>query len=167
MKKLLPVLLSVLVVFGFACFALGSGEDDSKKTTQAKGEAETTVEENEKLGDYAVEILSCRLAKDFEGKDVVIVKYKFTNNSDKAANFMFAFDDSVFQDGVGLNDSLFVDESAKYSADNQQKDIKPGTSLEVECAYELNDTKTDVEVEVKELISFDEKTITKTFSIAK
>ncbi len=31
MKKLLPVLLSLLVVFSFACFALGSGEDDSKK----------------------------------------------------------------------------------------------------------------------------------------
>lgn len=167
MKKLLPVLLSLLVVFSFACFALGSGEDDSKKTTQAKGEAETTVEENKKLGDYAVEILSCRLAKDFEGKDVLIVKYKFTNNSDKAANFMFAFKDSVFQDGIGLNESYVLDDSAKYSADNQQKDIKPGSSLDVECAYELNDTKTDVEVEVKELVSLSDKTISKTFSIAK
>ena len=139
----------------------------AKKTTQAKGEAETTVEENEKLGDYAVDILGCRLAKDYEGKDVVIVKYKFTNNSDKAANFMFAFDDSVFQDGIGLNESLVVDKSAKYSADNQQKDIKPGASLEVECAYELNDTKTDIDVEVKELISLSDKTISKSFSITK
>lgn len=167
MKKILPVLLSVLVVFGFACFALGSGEDDSKKTTQAKGEAETTVEENEKLGDYAVEILSCRLAKDYDGKDVVIIKYKFTNNSDKAASFMYAFEDNVFQDGIGLNEAIILADSAKYSSDNQTKDIKPGSSLEVECAYELNDTKTDVEVEVKELISFDEKTISKTFKIAK
>ncbi len=111
--------------------------------------------------------MSCRLAKDFEGKDVLIVKYKFTNNSDKAANFMFAFKDSVFQDGIGLNESYVLDDSAKYSADNQQKDIKPGSSLDVECAYELNDTKTDVEVEVKELVSLSDKTISKTFSIAK
>lgn len=167
MKKYLPVLLSLIIVFSFACFALGSGEDDSKKGTQGNGKAETTVADNEKLGDYAVEIKSCRLAKDFEGKDVVIIKYKFTNNSEKAANFMLAFDDSVFQDGVGLNETVFLDDSAKYSADNQRKDIKPGSSLDVECAYTLNDTKTDVEVEVKELFSYDEKTISKTFSIAK
>ena len=165
MKKLLAVLLSFVIVISFACFALGSGEDDDKKATQANGKVETTEEENEKLGEYAVEIESCRLAKDYEGKGVVIVKYKFTNNSDKKANFMFAFDDNVFQDGIGLNESLFVDESANYSADNQQKDIKPGASLEVECAYELNDDTTDIEVEVKELISLSDKTISKTFSI--
>ncbi len=167
MKKVLSILLSLVVVFSFACFALGSGEDDDKKTTQANGEAQTTVADNEKLGDYAVEIQSCRLAKDYDGKDVVIIKYKFTNNSDKAASFMYAFEDNVFQDGIGLNEAIILADSAKYSSDNQTKDIKPGSSLEVECAYELNDTKTDVEVEVKELISFDEKTISKTFKIAK
>ena len=165
MKKLLAVLLSFIIVISFACFALGSGEDDDKKATQANGEVESTVEDSEKLGEYAVEINSCRLAKDYEGKGVVIVKYKFTNNSDKKANFMLAFDDNVFQDGIGLNESLFVDESANYSADNQQKDIKPGASLDVECAYELNDDKTDIEVEVKQLISLSDKTISKTFSI--
>ena len=167
MKKYLPVLLSLIIVFSFACFALGSGEDDSKKATQGSGKAETTVADNEKLGDYAVEIKGCRLAKDYEGKDVVIIKYKFTNNSDKAANFMFAFDDNAFQDGIGLNEAYALSDSAKFSDDNQTKDIKPGSSLDVECAYTLNDTKTDVEVEVKELISLDEKTISKTFSIAK
>ena len=44
--------------------------------------------------------------------------------------------------------------------------IKAGVSLDVEVAYELNDTTTDIEVEVKELISFDDDLVTKTFSIA-
>ena len=37
--------------------------------------------------------------------------------------------------------------------------------IDVEVAYELNDETTPVDVEVKELFSFDDKTITKTFSI--
>ena len=41
-----------------------------------------------------------------------------------------------------------------------------GASLDVEVAYELNDTTSDVEVEVKEWLSFNEKVLTKTFSIA-
>lgn len=166
MKRFLPVLLSLLVVFGFACFALGSGEDKDQKVTQENGNAQTTVEDNTRLGDYAVEIYSCRCVKDFEGKDIVIITYKFTNNSDKNANFLFAFSDNVFQDGIGLNKAYYLGDSVDYSSDNQTKDIKPGSTLDVECAYELNDTKTDIEVEVKELVSLDEKTISKTFSIA-
>ena len=68
--------------------------------------------------------------------------------------------------GVGLNESWIVDESANYSSDNQTKEIKKGASLDVEVAYELNDSTTPVDIEVKELFSFDEKTLTKTFEIA-
>lgn len=80
---------------------------------------------------------------------------------------MVAFDDAAYQGGVGLNGAYFLSDSAKYSADNQTKEIKKGASIEVEVAYELNDTTTDVEVEVKELFSFDNTTIKKTFAISK
>ena len=162
MKKV-KVLLAVMLVLMFAVFALGSGEDTSEdqgKGTVESGESDTNI------GDYTVEIQSCRLAKDYEGKGVVIVKYLYTNvANDDATAFFTAFDETVYQNGVGLNESYFVDDSANYSSDNQMKQIKKGASLEVEVAYELNDTTTDIEVEVKELFSFDEKTLTKTFSI--
>lgn len=162
MKKV-KVLLAVMLVLMFAMFALGSGEDTSEdqgKGTVESGESDTNI------GDYTVEIQSCRLAKDYEGKGVVIVKYLYTNvANDDATAFFTAFDETVYQNGVGLNESYFVDDSANYSSDNQMKEIKKGASLEVEVAYELNDTTTDIEVEVKELFSFDNTTITKTFSI--
>ena len=60
----------------------------------------------------------------------------------------------------------FADESANYSADNQSKKIKSDTSIEVEVAYTLNDTTTDIQVELEEFISFNDKVITKTFKIA-
>lgn len=163
MKKI-SLVLTVLLLFSFCLFALGSG--DSETTNQGSGEAQSATDTTTELGDYSVVIDSCRLAKDYEGKPVVIVKYIFTNNADEdPASFSFAFDDVVYQNGIGLNESYFVQDSANYSSDNQLKEIKKGATLDVEVAYELDDTTTDIEVEVKELISFNDKTLTKTFSI--
>ena len=125
----------------------------------------STTTSNSNLGNYNVIIDSCRIAKDYEGNDVVIVKYKFTNNDDEPASFMWSLDDSVFQNGIELNRSYFLDNSANYSSENMSKEIKTGVSLYIEVAYELNDSTTDIEVEVSELISLNDKTITKTFSI--
>ncbi len=175
MKKLLTSIVCIAIVALFALFALASGESDtvsqssgaadaaSKPTETVSKPAETANDSN--LGDYEVEIMSCRLAKDYEKKPVVIVKYKFTNNSEEATSFTFALSDNVYQNGIGLTTAIVTDDSAKYSSDNQMKEIKKGASLEVEVAYVLNDTTTDIEVEVEERISFSDKTITKTFSI--
>ena len=167
MKKFLSMLLVVLLVASFAFFALASGEsetDDQGTASAEKGEAENKEEESN-LDNYKVDILSCRLAKDYEGSPVVIVKYKFTNNDDDPASFDIAFIDSAYQDGVELNKAYFLDDSAEYDSDNQMKKIKTGASLEVESAYKLNDSETDVEVEVKRFISFDDSVVTKTFTI--
>ena len=166
MKKSKFVIAFLLVAL-FALFAMGSSEstdepakDQGKDTVQT----EATVDENA-IGDYTVVIDSCRLAKDYEGNPVVIVKYIFTNVSNEdAISFMVAIDENVYQGGIGLNEAWILDDSANYSADNQTKEIKMGATLEVEVAYTLNDTTTDIEVEVKELFSFDDTTLTKTFS---
>ena len=154
----------MLLICSFVFFALGSGE--SETADQGSGSAEVQNDDAETLGDYSVVIDSCRLAKDYEGKDVVIIKYIFSNNSaENATSFWVAFDDNVYQNGVGLNEAFVLDDNANYNSDNQLKEIKAGASIDVEVAYVLNDTITDVEVEVKELFSFDDKTLTKTFSI--
>ncbi len=167
MKKMIKVLMATMLILAFGAFALGSGESGSETASQGSGEATGDKTEETSLGDYSVVIDSCRLAKDYEGKDVVIVKYIFTNVADDDATaFFIAFDETVYQNGVGLNEAYVLADSANYSAENQTKEIKKGASLEVEVAYNLNDTTTDIEVEVKELISFNEKAITKTFAIA-
>lgn len=163
MKKI-RVVLSIMLVALFAFFAMGSG-DDSTTVDQGSGSVSGNQEQGT-LGDYSVEIMSCRLAKDYSGKDVVIVKYLFKNVSDDDATaFWIALDDNVYQNGIGLNTAYMVEDDANYSSDNQMKEIKKGASLEVEVAYELNDTTTDIEVEVKELISFNDTVVKKTFSI--
>lgn len=165
MKKI-SFLLAVLLIVAFGVFALGSGESETADQGKDKITVNTEVDKNTELGDYSVIIDSCRLAKDFENKNVVIVKYIFTNNSnDTPTAFFTAFDDTVYQKGVSLNNAFVLKDSAKYRADNQTKKIKKGKSINVEVAYELNNIKSDIEVEVKELFSFNDKTLTKKFSI--
>ena len=162
-KKIGVILLCLVLMCSFALFALGSSEEEG---SESQGSASAEKDESgNNLGDYRIEIVSSRLAKDYSDKDIVIVKYKYTNNSDTPTSFMTAVDCKVYQDGVGLNECYFAADSANYSADNQSKEIKKGASIEVEEAYELNDTTTDIEVEVEEWISFSDKKITKTFKI--
>lgn len=161
MKKALTfiTLLVLLLVTLCSCVDTGNTQD------QGNGSASSNSSSKSNLGYYNVIIESCRLATDYEGEPIVIVKYKFTNNGEEAACFAWSLEYDAFQDGVGLNECYFADDSANYSSDNQTKEIKKGASLSVEVAYELNDSTTDVEIEVSELISFSDKKITKTFSI--
>ena len=165
MKKNKTKILSLLLAALFIFFAVASGSDGETKE-QAKGKAEPTEAKNDSsIGDYEVEILSCRLSKDYEGKDVVIITYNFTNVSgDEAASFMWAFTDKVYQGGIECEHAYVLDDDT-YDSANRDKEIKAGASLEVECAYVLNDTTTDIEVEVTELISLDETKITKIFEL--
>ena len=171
MKRTLKTIIALLLIAVFALFAVASSDSEKETVDQGSGTAavsSSVVSKEEEIGDYAVVIDSCRIAKaqGYQEKDVVIVKYVFTNvNDDDPAAFYLAFSDEVYQDGVGLNKAYFLDDSAKYSTDNQSKKIKKGASIEVEVAYELNDLTTDVEVEVKELFSFNDTVLSKTFKI--
>ena len=162
MKKILSLVLALVVVCIFSIFALGSGESENDNQGDGKAEISST---DTNLGDYKVVIDSFRLAKDYEGKAVVIVKFIFTNNAENATAFFTAFDDKVYQNGVGLNESYVLADNANYSSDNQTKEIKKDATLDVEVAYELNDTTTDIEVEVEELFGFNDSKVTKKFSI--
>ena len=101
MKKIFRLILVVLLIGVYGIFALGSGSD-GESTDQGTGSAQQD-EEKSNLGEYQVDIVSCRLAKSYDNKSVVIVKYKFTNNSDDDTAFYIAFEDNVYQNGVGLN----------------------------------------------------------------
>lgn len=163
LKKLLPL---VLITALFALFALGSGESEPTTVDQGDGSADVSAEDKTTLGDYSVEISDCRVVKDYEGKPAIIVTYKYTNNSgDTPTSFFVAFDDAAYQDGVGLNEAYFLGDNVEYDSESQSKEIKKGSTIDVEVAYKLNDSETPVEIEISELFSFDDKTITKTFDI--
>ena len=162
-KKQFKFIAMILVIAMFFMFAVASSETPQDQGTGDAAQSSTASKNN--LGDYNIGIKSCRLAKDFEGNPVVIVKYVFTNNSSDPKAFLYTVDCSVFQNGVGLNEAYILADSANYSADNQTKEIKPGVSIEVEVAYDLNDTETKIDIEVTEFFGFTNDKVIKSFNI--
>ena len=175
-KKIVIIIVAVvvaLIVIGSLSTDDESNGDNYGGEVTSKDEIEETYqhiesakkEEAKNLINCNVEIESCRLASDYTGKPIVIVKYIFTNKIDEPRAFSYSVEDGVFQNGVGLNKCYFAVDSANYSTDNQYKEIKKGATLDVEVAYELNDTETNIEVEVSEYFSFTDRKVTKIFSI--
>lgn len=113
------------------------------------------------LGDYSVYIISSEIGEDYDGDDVLIVHYGFTNNGKKDASFSLALSVSLFQNGIELERAYFAnddnDASLLYA--------KPGAGLEIIEAYELQDTVSPVDVEIEELISFSDEKITTTIQL--
>lgn len=160
-KKILAVIIASALVVS-AAFGLSSCSDDAGGSSIS---ANSVMQDKGELGDYAVEISSYKLAKDYEDKPIIVVEYQFTNNSDDAASFMTALSYTAFQDGIELESALVMDENV-YDADAAMKEIKTGKSLKVYAAYLLNDKTNPVECEVTEFISFSDKKVVKTFDIA-
>lgn len=165
MKKFLSVLLSVVILSTFAFFAIASGDSDSDADATQPAGAASDSGNADSLGQYKVEIKDARLTKDYENKPAVVVTYSFTNNADEATAFTWTFEDTVYQNGIGLEHAYVLAEGDPYDEANQMKEIKKGVTLDVEVAYVLNDSETDIVVEVAELISFSDAVVSRTFSI--
>lgn len=142
------VVLLVIFIFFWAIGKSGDGssndpEKDSNNIVAEDGSNTSNV------GDYNIELKDSRITTDYDGDKILIVTYTFTNNSDEAECFAYSVTDKAFQDGIELGDVWSSYGIDGLSFDNKSKEIKPGKSLDVQCAYELNDETTDVEIEFK------------------
>lgn len=163
MKKLFVLLVAGLLTFSaVGCSVDTVSDTQTKETSQA-----STEEKNDEavLGEYEIKINDFVMSKTYDGKPAIIVNMNFTNNSDKTASFMTSLSSKAFQDGVELSTAILGDYS-NYDVDAQMKEIKKGAAIDVQVAYELSNTTSDVEFEVEEFLSFDDKKIEKTFKIA-
>ncbi|MFZ2539656.1 MAG: DUF5067 domain-containing protein [Oscillospiraceae bacterium] len=127
---------------------------------------EKEISDSGDLGDYTVAIKDYRLVKDYSGKDAILVRFDFTNNSEEPQMFMVAVNSDVYQDGVELETAILIDVKDYDSAQSMKK-IKKGATITVESGYVLGNLASDVEVETKELISMNDDVLKKTFKIAK
>ena len=161
-KKWYFWVILVVIVGGIAIFGGGSddstGADTANSTTTAAAVV-TTVDNT--IDEYECVIKTAELgSKTYDDKPTVVITYTFTNNSDEPAAFYIAFTDTVYQDGIECERSYNLDET------NEDKNIKPGSSIDVKLAYVLNDTTTNVDVEVASgLLSLDGNVITKSFQL--
>jgi len=115
------------------------------------------------IGDYTVKVKKATLCKDYLGNDAVKVVYSFTNNSKDAISFDVACTDEVYQDGIQLETTVLSNDET----DLLDVKIKPGVTKDVTKAYKLSDSKTDLTVEVGQLLSFDDTKVTTTVKLSK
>lgn len=155
-KKKRLIIFGVIIAVIIAIVAASSSGDDTSGSGSQGGEAKsttaatvTTDKDDSNVAMYKVELKNSRVATDYDGNKVLVVTYSFTNNSDDAVCFDYAVTDKAYQDGIELG-TVWTSYGIKdLSFDNKDKDVKPGKSLDVQCAYELNDNKTDVEIEMQ------------------
>ncbi|MCI9649316.1 DUF5067 domain-containing protein [Oscillibacter sp.] len=117
------------------------------------------------LGDYRVEIKGAELTEDYEGKPVIVITYAWTNNGEDTTSAMVAVAEKAFQDGVQLERALVMNDEV-YDSGAGMKEVRPGTTLDIQCAYELTSETSTVEFEITEWISFSDGVVTMDFEPA-
>ena len=95
-----------------------------------------------------IKVASWKLSKDYNGKDVLVIEYEWTNTETEAANFMTTFTDTVYQNGVECSSTVIGCDDV--DAQKQMNDVKPGVTYNIAVGYLLQD-KTDANVVVKKL----------------
>ena len=132
-------------------------DKETEKPTEKETEPETTkatepATEPEKTDDSPVKILSHSLSKDYEGKDILVVEYSWTNTADKEKSFSFAVIDKAFQNGVQC-DSMVIG-CDEVDSEKQLADVMPGATITLKEGYHISDM-TNVTIKVTDFLGDD------------
>ena len=120
-------------------------KSDTESEETSEIETETTLGTEFKTGPYTVKVNSVRRGKDYEGNDVVIINYNWTNNSEDTTSWMGSMMTQVFQDGVELEHAIMME---GINTDLSLKEVRPGTTLEgIEEAF-VTTSENPLEIEV-------------------
>lgn len=165
-------LMAAILLGGCSTQTSTPGNQSTSSATPETATVATTTEttaakpsDSGTLGDYSVTIKSATLAKDYQGKDALVVTYSFTNNGNDVKTFATAIATEAYQDGVQLSPGICVDTKV-MDAQDELKNVQKGASLDVKCMYVLSNKKSDVTVDAKRLISLSNDKLEKVFKIS-
>lgn len=187
-KRTLAILiLSILAILSFTACGDSSGNSDSSETPPPPSAAQPSESEeptespdaepsNEPaqggemvgsgdLGDYHVEIKSATLVKDYEDNPAILITYAWTNNSEDTTSAMVTIMQKAFQDGVELETAILFDVEG-YDPESSMKDVRPGTTIDVQSAFVLTSETSTVEFEITEFMSFTDDMVSMDFDPA-
>lgn len=116
------------------------------------------------LGDYHVNIEGFQVVEDYDGNPAIVIDYTWTNNSDETKRADVTILEKAFQDGVQLEAAFIADRSI-YDYSTSAKDIRPGTTIDVQCAFTLTSETSNVEFELSELFSFSDDIVSMDFNL--
>lgn len=167
-KKWIIIAVVAFVLILIIGVAGGSSDDSTTDNTTAQNNSVVADKDEEKdageIGDFVCIVKSAQVTKDYAGKDVVLITYEFTNNSSEAIAYETALTDYVYQNGIELESTWYIDENTDLDV-YDSANIKPGITKDVIKGYYLNDTTSPLEVEITEWISFTDEKLTTTVEI--
>ena len=141
-SKLLCVLFAVLMLLSLtAC-----GGD--------KPEDEGTDSKSLKLDSYELLYKGAKIMKDVDGNDALVLTMDFTNNSEANCSYIWSIVETAMQNGKELEfAAIFTDpDSFDTVTDSQLTEIEPGATLEIQTAFVLADTASEVEITFEEVL---------------
>lgn len=141
-SKLLCVLFAVLMLLSLtAC-----GGD--------KPEDEGTDSKLLKLDSYELLYKGAKIMKDVDGNDALVLTMDFTNNSEANCSYIWSIVETAMQNGKELEfAAIFTDpDSFDTVTDSQLTEIEPGATLEIQTAFVLADTASEVEITFEEVL---------------
>ena len=148
------ILIAVIVLFMVAI--IGSNENETtapdNNTTTTEAVKATSQNKKNNVGDFNVRLKNAVITADGDGENVLLVTYTFTNNSDENAAFYTNVIDTAFQNGIELEKPIFNDIKG-YDHNLKGREIQPGKTFDVQEAFFLDDTSTDVEIQLSRWIA--------------
>lgn len=151
----------IVIIFGSVLFFYPS-KDDDKNTVKITdtNTSENTTTENKDVNTNKININSCDVEylryeiKEDDDTVELLVYFKFTNNSDENKAWWLTTRCKAFQDGVELDTDYWHDTD---ESKNKDKEIQPGYSIEVCEEFLLDNTSSNVTVQISKLYSFNDK----------
>ena len=100
MRKAWVIITALILSLSLAA----CGGSSADRGTMGKGNIDKAQQVGEgTLDEYAIKFTGASLAKDYEGNDVIVISYDFTNNGEEAASAIVSLYIQAFQDGVELD----------------------------------------------------------------
>lgn len=130
--------------------ALEPGYTGSPVNDPTPAEPEPVSASSGTLGNYYVEIRDASIVTDYDGNPAIVITYEWTNNGEKTVSAEDVLAGVAFQDGTPLDDAYIGDVSI-YDAELLYRELAPGETFEVQCAFTLASDSAVVEFEVSEL----------------
>lgn len=130
--------------------ALEPGYTGTPANSPAPVEPESVSASSGTLGNYYVEIKDASIVTDYDGNPAIVITYEWTNNGEETVSAEDVLARAAFQDGTPLDDA-YIGDVALYDSELLYRELDPGETFDVQCAFTLASDSAIVEFELSEL----------------
>lgn len=150
MKRRKPFCLLLAAVMLLSLTACGKGEDETKDPDLLT------------VGEFELHYKGASIMKDRVGNDALVLTLDFTNNSEETTDYFWAIYETALQNDTELETAVVYlnEETLEAVDDSQYQNVAPGATVEVQTAFELDDTTGEVEITFEEMDSDKNDSIT-------